>query len=107
MRRKPYPVILWIGDTVWKRPEKLPLFFTRLTEMGITAGMVTGDGDAAQAQAHSDALMQGVRELIPHVVVPATKSIMDNLGVPVGPPRPLAKADSDALFERLQRLGVV
>ena len=37
---------MWIGDTAYKKPEKLPLFFQRLREMGINTGMVTGDADA-------------------------------------------------------------
>ena len=41
-----YRTIMWIGDTASKKPEKLPLFFQRLREMGINAGMVTGDADA-------------------------------------------------------------
>ena len=41
-----YRTILWIGDTAYKKPEKLPLFFQRLREMGINAGMVSGDADA-------------------------------------------------------------
>ena len=41
-----YRTIMWIGDTAYKKPEKLPLFFQRLREMGINTGMVTGDADA-------------------------------------------------------------
>ena len=37
-----YRTIMWIGDSAFKKPEKLPLFFQRLREMGINAGMVTG-----------------------------------------------------------------
>jgi hypothetical protein len=36
---------MWIGDSAGKRPEKLPLFFQRLREMGINAGMVDNGGD--------------------------------------------------------------
>lgn len=36
---------MWVGDTVYKRPEKMPLFFQRLREMGINTAMVYGDGD--------------------------------------------------------------
>ena len=43
---KEYRTIMWIGDTAYKKPEKLPLFFQRLREMGINTGMVTGDADA-------------------------------------------------------------
>ena len=35
---------MWTGDTVYTKPAKLPLFFQRLREMGVTAGMVSGDG---------------------------------------------------------------
>ena len=41
-----YRTIMWIGDTASKKPEKLPLFFQRLREMGINTGMVTGDASA-------------------------------------------------------------
>ena len=41
-----YQVIMWTGDTVYAKPAKLPLFFQRLREMGVTAGMVTGDGSS-------------------------------------------------------------
>ncbi|MEO7676135.1 MAG: hypothetical protein ABIV39_05150, partial [Verrucomicrobiota bacterium] len=40
-----YKTIMWIGDSAYKKPEKLPLFFQRLREMGINTGMVHGDGD--------------------------------------------------------------
>ncbi len=40
-----YQVIMWIGDSAHKAPEKLPVFWGRLREMGVTAGMVHGDGD--------------------------------------------------------------
>lgn len=40
-----YKTIMWIGDTAYQHPEKLPLFFQRLREMGINAAMVFGDGD--------------------------------------------------------------
>lgn len=36
---------MWIGDTAYKRPEKLPLFFKRLQEMGVNTAMVYGGGD--------------------------------------------------------------
>ncbi len=39
-----YRAVMWIGDSAYKRPEKLPLFFQRLREMGIDTGMVSGDG---------------------------------------------------------------
>jgi hypothetical protein len=47
-----YRAILWIGDTVWKRPDKVPLFFQRLREMGINTGMVYGDGNPKPFLAH-------------------------------------------------------
>ena len=40
-----YRTIMWIGDSAYKRPEKLPLFFQRLREMGINTAMVFGDGN--------------------------------------------------------------
>lgn len=40
-----YQVIMWTGDSAYKKPEKLPLFWQRLREMGVTASMVHGDGD--------------------------------------------------------------
>src|SRR5258705_6975886 len=40
-----YQVILWTGDSAYTKPEKLPLFFQRAREMGVTAGMVHGAAD--------------------------------------------------------------
>ena len=40
-----YQVIMWTGDSASKQPAKWPLYFQRLREMGVTAGMVHGDGD--------------------------------------------------------------
>ena len=40
-----YRTIMWVGDSAGKKPEKLPLFFQRLREMGINSAMVFGDGD--------------------------------------------------------------
>jgi hypothetical protein len=40
-----YRVIMWIGDSAYRRPDKLPLFFQRLREMGINTAMVFSDGD--------------------------------------------------------------
>jgi len=40
-----YHTIMWIGDSAYKKPGKIPLFFQRLREMGINTGMVYGDGD--------------------------------------------------------------
>lgn len=38
-----YRAIMWVGDSVWKQPDKASLFFQRLREMGINAAMVHGD----------------------------------------------------------------
>jgi hypothetical protein len=38
-----YRTIMWVGDSAYKRPEKLPLFFQRLREMGINTAMAYGD----------------------------------------------------------------
>lgn len=43
-----YRVILWVGDSVWKRPDKVPLFVERLREMGVDTAMVYGSGGDAQ-----------------------------------------------------------
>jgi glycosyl hydrolase family 42 (putative beta-galactosidase) len=40
-----YRTIMWVGDSAAKKPEKLPLFYQRLHEMGINTAMVYGDGD--------------------------------------------------------------
>ena len=40
-----YRVIMWIGDSAWKKPEKVPLFFQRLREMGVNTGMLHHDAD--------------------------------------------------------------
>jgi hypothetical protein len=40
-----YQVIMWTGGSAEKQPEKLPLYYQRLAEMGVSAGMVYGDGD--------------------------------------------------------------
>ncbi len=40
-----YRTIMWIGDSAYKKTERIPLFFDRLREMGINTGMVHGDGD--------------------------------------------------------------
>jgi hypothetical protein len=40
-----YRVIMWVGDTAYKRPDKLPLFYRRLREMGVNTAMVYSDGD--------------------------------------------------------------
>ncbi len=38
-----YRTIMWVGDSAAQRPDKLPLFFQRLREMGINTAMVYGD----------------------------------------------------------------
>jgi hypothetical protein len=40
-----YRTIMWVGDTAYRQPEKVPLFYQRLREMGINTAMVHGDGD--------------------------------------------------------------
>jgi hypothetical protein len=40
-----YRTIMWVGDSAYKQPEKVPLFFQRLREMGINTAMVYGDGN--------------------------------------------------------------
>ena len=40
-----YQVIMWVGDSAYKQPDKLPLFWQRLRELGVTAGMVHGAAD--------------------------------------------------------------
>ncbi|HZR17749.1 MAG TPA: beta-galactosidase [Verrucomicrobiae bacterium] len=40
-----YHTIMWVGDTAYRTPEKLPLFFQRLREMGINTAMVYGEAD--------------------------------------------------------------
>jgi len=40
-----YHVIMWVGDSVSKHPDKYPLFVQRLHEMNVNAGMVYGDGN--------------------------------------------------------------
>jgi hypothetical protein len=40
-----YRTIMWVGDTAYRHPEKLPLFFQRLREMGINTAMVYGEQD--------------------------------------------------------------
>lgn len=39
-----YQVFMWMGDSVYKQPDKIPLAFQRMREMGISAGMVYGQG---------------------------------------------------------------
>lgn len=40
-----YRAIMWVGDSPYKDPAKVPTFFTRLREMGINTAMVYGDGN--------------------------------------------------------------
>src|ERR1700722_18380563 len=40
-----YRVIMWVGDSVYRQPAKMPLFFQRLREMGVNTAMVFDDGD--------------------------------------------------------------
>ena len=40
-----YRTVMWVGDSVWKQPDKVPLFLQRLRELGINTGMVYGDSD--------------------------------------------------------------
>src|SRR5581483_6271974 len=40
-----YRTILWMGDSAYKNPAKLPLVFQRLKEMGVNTAMVFDDGD--------------------------------------------------------------
>ena len=40
-----YQVIMWQGGSAAKQPDKFPLYYQRLHEMGVSAGMVYGDGD--------------------------------------------------------------
>jgi hypothetical protein len=40
-----YRVIMWVGDTAYKRPDKLSLFYKRLREMGVNSAMVYSAGD--------------------------------------------------------------
>lgn len=39
-----YQVLIWVGDSAYKQPEKLPVFWQRMREMGVRAAMVHGDG---------------------------------------------------------------
>ncbi len=43
-----YRVIMWVGDSVWKRPDQVPLFIERLREMGVDTAMVYGAGGDAR-----------------------------------------------------------
>jgi len=41
-----YHTIMWVGDTAYRQPGKLPQFFERLREMGVNTAMVHGEGEA-------------------------------------------------------------
>ncbi|MGA2865866.1 MAG: beta-galactosidase [Verrucomicrobiota bacterium] len=41
-----YRTIMWVGDSAYRQPAKLPLFFERLRQMGINTAMVHGEGEA-------------------------------------------------------------
>jgi len=47
-----YQTIMWINDPVHGRPEKVPLFFQRLRELGINTAMVSGDSDPGSVLDH-------------------------------------------------------
>jgi hypothetical protein len=40
-----YRTVMWVGDSAYQHPEKLPLFFQRLREMQINTAMVYSEGD--------------------------------------------------------------
>jgi hypothetical protein len=40
-----YRTIMWVGDSANQHPEKLPLFFQRLREMGINSAMIYGEAN--------------------------------------------------------------
>jgi hypothetical protein len=40
-----YHVIMWVGDSAYKEPAKIPLFFQRLREVGVDTAMVFDDGN--------------------------------------------------------------
>jgi hypothetical protein len=42
-----YRTIMWVGDSVYRQPEKMSLFLQRLREMGINTSMIYGEGDPA------------------------------------------------------------
>ncbi|MBU6399843.1 MAG: beta-galactosidase [Verrucomicrobia bacterium] len=42
-----YRVILWVGDSAYKQPQKLPLFFQRLRQMGVNTAMIYDGADPA------------------------------------------------------------
>jgi hypothetical protein len=40
-----YRTILWLSDKAYRNPEKIPLVFERLKEMGVNTAMIHGDAD--------------------------------------------------------------
>ena len=44
-RWKDYQVIMWVGDSIYRDKSKVPLFFQRLKETGVTAVSIYGDRD--------------------------------------------------------------
>ncbi len=40
-----YHVIMWVGDSAYKDPARIPLFFQRLREMNVNTAMVFDDGN--------------------------------------------------------------
>ncbi len=40
-----YHTIMWVGDSVYRQLDKMPLFLQRLREMGVNTAMVFDDGD--------------------------------------------------------------
>jgi hypothetical protein len=40
-----YRTIMWMGDSVYRQPGKVPIFFQRMREMGVNTAMVYGDGE--------------------------------------------------------------
>lgn len=44
-----YRTIMWVGDTAYRSPEKIPLFYQRLREMGINTSMVFGEAEPKAA----------------------------------------------------------
>src|SRR5512138_2707035 len=40
-----YRAIMWMGDSAYKQPDKVPLVFQRLREVGINTGMAGAGGD--------------------------------------------------------------
>jgi hypothetical protein len=47
-----YRTLMWVGNSAAKKPEKLPLFFQRLREMGIAGVTVHADGNTEPVRAN-------------------------------------------------------